>query len=174
MNSNYNGLANSVFDPNASSYNGYNDYTTSQYKRPSFLDSIKTQRVGQNNALTNTTDNMNKSVTMNTDLTTIPGSQQTQMLNDQWSFNPSSSSSSSSASTGIMGNLTDWFGKQGNLNMMQGALGLGNLGLGLASYLQQSQYLKKQGNLLDQQISNNAYEMNQRKRMNDALDAQHV
>jgi hypothetical protein len=82
--------------------------------------------------------------------------------------------SSNPASTGIMGNMSKWFGDQGNMNMMQGALGLGGLGLGLASYLQQSKLLGKQGQLLDQQISNNSYEMNQRKRMNDALDAQHV
>lgn len=66
---------------------------------------------------------------------------------------------------------SDWFGKQGNMNMLQGAMGLGQMGLGLASYLQQSKYLNKQGQLLDQQISNNSYEMNQRKRMNQALDS---
>lgn len=71
----------------------------------------------------------------------------------------------------IWDKTSDWFGKQGNMNMLQSAWDLGQIGLGLASYLQQSKYLNKQSQLLDQQIANNAYEMNQRKRMNQALDA---
>lgn len=166
MNSNYNGLASSVFDPNAGSYSGYNDYTTSQYKRPSFLDSLK---LGQSNTVANKTDNTSPMISINANDAPVNGetiSSIDKTFQGLQSSNP--------ASTGIMSNLTDWFGKQGNMNMLQGAMGLGGLGLGLASYLQQSKLLGKQGQLLDQQISNNSYEMGQRKRMNDALDAQHV
>ena len=57
---------------------------------------------------------------------------------------------------------SDWFGDKGNQFMVHTGLGLGQLGLGLASYLQQSDFMKKQGKLLDQQLASNQYEMDRR------------
>ena len=57
--------------------------------------------------------------------------------------------------------------------MLQTGFGAANLGLGLASYLQQSDFMKKQGKLLDQQLASNQYEMDRRKGFSQALaDAQ--
>ena len=64
-----------------------------------------------------------------------------------------------------------WFGDKGNQAMIDAGLGLGKLGLGLASYLSQSDYLKKQGKLLDQQLASNRYEMGQREKINNALNS---
>ncbi len=58
--------------------------------------------------------------------------------------------------------LSDWFGNKGNQAMLQTGFGAANLGLGLASYLQQSDFMKKQGKLLDQQLASNQYEMDRR------------
>ena len=63
---------------------------------------------------------------------------------------------------GLFGQASDWFGNKGNQAMIGAGLGLGQLGLGLASYLQQSDFMKKQGKLLDQQLASNQYEMDRR------------
>ena len=71
------------------------------------------------------------------------------------------------------GEASDWFGDKGNQAMIGAGLGVGQLGLGLASYLQQSDFMKKQGKLLDQQLASNQYEMDRRKGFSQALaDAQ--
>lgn len=66
---------------------------------------------------------------------------------------------------------SDWFDKKGNQAMIGAGLGVGQLGLGLASYLSQSDFMKKQGKLLDQQLASNRYEMGQREKMNNALNS---
>lgn len=66
---------------------------------------------------------------------------------------------------------SDWFSNNGNQFMVRAGLGVGQLGLGLASYLQQSDFMKKQGKLLDQQLASNKYEMGQREKMNNALNS---
>lgn len=63
--------------------------------------------------------------------------------------------------------------QRGAMGAVQAGLGVGQLGLGLASYLQQSDFMKKQGKLLDQQLASNQYEMDRRKGFSQALaDAQ--
>ncbi len=57
---------------------------------------------------------------------------------------------------------SEWFGDKGNQFMVHTGLGVGQLGLGLASYLQQSDFMKKQGKLLDQQLASNQYEIDRR------------
>ena len=64
-----------------------------------------------------------------------------------------------------------WFGDKGNQAMIGAGLGLGQLGLGLASYLQQSDFMKKQGKLLDQQLASNQYEMDRREGFSNAMAA---
>lgn len=70
--------------------------------------------------------------------------------------------------SGLFGEKNDpnswskWFGDKGNQFMVGAGLGLGQLGLGLASYLQQSDFMKKQGKLLDQQLASNQYEIDRR------------
>jgi hypothetical protein len=59
--------------------------------------------------------------------------------------------------------LANWFEDRGNQFMVHTGFGLANLGLGLASYLQQSDFMKKQGKVLDQQIANNDYNMNKQR-----------
>ena len=61
---------------------------------------------------------------------------------------------------GYFGNLLA--GNRGAMNAAQVGMGVGQLGLGLASYLQQSDFMKKQGKLLDQQLASNRYEMDRR------------
>lgn len=74
---------------------------------------------------------------------------------------------------GLFGQASDWLGNRNNQMLVNTGLGVGQLGLGLASYLQQSDFMKKQGKLLDQQIASNQYEMDRRKRFSQALaDAQ--
>ena len=72
------------------------------------------------------------------------------------------------ASTGE-NSLSSWFGDKGNQAMLQTGFGAANLGLGLASYLQQSDFMKKQGNLLDQQLASNQYEMDRRQGFSNAM-----
>jgi hypothetical protein len=61
-------------------------------------------------------------------------------------------------------------GDSGAYNTVQAGLGIGQLGLGLASYLQQKETAEKQGKLLDQQISNNKFEMGNRRKMVEAFN----
>ena len=63
---------------------------------------------------------------------------------------------------------SDWFGDKGNQFMVNTGLGLGSLGLGLASYLQQSDFMKKQGKLLDQQLASNQYNIDRQKASDEA------
>ena len=70
---------------------------------------------------------------------------------------------------GLWGEASDWFGNRGNQAMIQTGFGLGSLGLGLASYLQNSDFMKKQGKLLDQQLASNQYEMDRRQGFSQAL-----
>ena len=69
------------------------------------------------------------------------------------------------------GEASDWFGNKGNQAMLQTGFGAANLGLGLASYLQQSDISKKQGKLLDQQLASNQYEMDRRQGFSNAMAA---
>ena len=74
---------------------------------------------------------------------------------------------------GLFGQASDWLGNRNNQTLVNAGLGVGQLGLGLASYLQQSDFMKKQGKLLDQQLASNQYEMDRRKGFSQALaDAQ--
>lgn len=74
---------------------------------------------------------------------------------------------------GLFGQTADWLGNRNNQMLVNAGLGVGQLGLGLASYLQQSDFMKKQGKLLDQQLASNQYEMDRRKGFSQALaDAQ--
>lgn len=67
--------------------------------------------------------------------------------------------------------LSDWFKDRGNQAMLQTGFGAANLGLGLASYLQQSDFMNKQGKLLDQQLASNKYEMDRRQGFSNAMAA---
>ena len=64
--------------------------------------------------------------------------------------------------------LSDWFGNKGNQAMIGAGLGVGQLGLGLASYLEQSDFMKKQGKLLDQQLASNQYNIDRQKTSDEA------
>ncbi len=64
-----------------------------------------------------------------------------------------------------------WFEDKGNQAMLQTGFGAANLGLGLTSYLQQSDFMKKQGKLLDQQLASNKYEMDRRQGFSNAMAA---
>lgn len=55
-----------------------------------------------------------------------------------------------------------WLKGLDNKDLLGFGLGAGQLGLGLASYLSNSDFMKKQGNLIDQQIANNRMEMDNR------------
>ena len=71
------------------------------------------------------------------------------------------------------GEAADWAGNKNNQSLIGMGLGAANVGLGLANYLQSSDFMKKQGRLLDQQIANNTYEMGRRQGFSRALaDAQ--
>ena len=70
---------------------------------------------------------------------------------------------------GWFGQASDWLGNRNNQMLVNAGLGVGQLGLGLASYLQQSDFMKKQGKLLDQQLASNQYEMDRRKGFSQAL-----
>lgn len=61
--------------------------------------------------------------------------------------------------------------QRGAMGAVQAGLGVGQLGLGLASYLQQSDFMKKQGKLLDQQLASNKYEMDRRQGFSNAMAA---
>ncbi len=74
-------------------------------------------------------------------------------------------------STSGDGSWGKWFGDKGNQAMIGAGLGVGQLGLGLASYLQQSDFMKKQGKLLDQQLASNKYEMDRREGFSNAMAA---
>ena len=63
---------------------------------------------------------------------------------------------------------SEWFGDKGNQAMIGAGLGLGQLGLGLASYLSQSDFMKKQGKLLDQQLASNQYNIDRQKASDEA------
>ena len=71
------------------------------------------------------------------------------------------------------GEAADWAGNKNNQALVGMGLGATQVGLGLANYLQSSDFMKKQGRLLDQQIANNEYEMGRRQGFSRALaDAQ--
>lgn len=71
------------------------------------------------------------------------------------------------------GEAADWAGDKNNQALVGMGLGATQVGLGLANYLQSSDFMKKQGRLLDQQIANNEYEMGRRQGFSRALaDAQ--
>jgi hypothetical protein len=166
------GLASSTIDNS-----GYDQYGVPKPKSPSWFGSSGSySTLGQNNSFSNKVDNSNPTAASTTNFNNTPTDGATiDSINQQFQGLKSGVPGLGGGSNdGIMGNLSSWFGKQNNMNMMQAGLGIGQMGLGLASYLDQSKYLKKQGTLLDQQIGNNTYEMNQRKRMNNALDAAHV
>lgn len=63
---------------------------------------------------------------------------------------------------GLFGQASDWLGDRNNQMLVNAGLGAGQLGLGLASYLQRSDFMKKQGKLLDQQLASNQYEIDRR------------
>ena len=110
-----------------------------------------------------------------------PNSEQSKLLSDQMKgFNVAGNVTGSTAEglsglaaqgafggttpeKGWFGQAADWFGNKNNQMLVNAGLGVGQLGLGLASYLQQSDFMNKQGKLLDQQIANNQYEMDRRK-----------
>lgn len=76
-------------------------------------------------------------------------------------------------SKGWWGEAADWAGDKNNQALIGMGLGATQVGLGLANYLQSSDFMKKQGRLLDQQIANNEYEMGRRQGFSKALaDAQ--
>jgi len=58
--------------------------------------------------------------------------------------------------------LENLFGTDSGRAMVNAGLGVGQLGLGLASYLSNAKMLKKQGALMDQQLANNTKEMARR------------
>ena len=66
------------------------------------------------------------------------------------------------------GSWSKWFGDKGNQAMIGAGLSAGQLGLGLASYLSQSDFLKKQGKLLDQQLASNQYNIDRQKASDEA------
>ena len=74
-----------------------------------------------------------------------------------------------------IGNSQDWFGADGmlaqNKDAIGAGLGLGQLGLGLAGYLDQRKIAGKQRQLLDQQIANNKEVMANRKQRNADITA---
>lgn len=61
-----------------------------------------------------------------------------------------------------MSGLDKLFGTDSGRAMVNAGLGVGQLGLGLASYLSNAKMLKKQGALMDQQLANNTKEMARR------------
>jgi len=61
-----------------------------------------------------------------------------------------------------MSGLDKLFGTDNGRAMVNAGLGVGQLGLGLASYLSNAKMLKKQGALMDQQLANNTKEMARR------------
>jgi hypothetical protein len=71
--------------------------------------------------------------------------------------------------TSFLEDAAKWAGDKDNQALVGMGLGASKIGLGLASYLQSSDFMKKQGNLLDQQIANNEYVMNNRKQFSNAL-----
>jgi hypothetical protein len=78
-----------------------------------------------------------------------------------------------SSGSGWWSEAADWAGDKNNQSLIGMGLGAANVGLGLANYLQSSDFMKKQGRLLDQQIANNEYEMGRRQGFSSALaDAQ--
>lgn len=109
-----------------------------------------------------------------------PNSEQSKLLSDQMrGFNVTGNVTGSTAeglsglaaqgafggttpSKGLFGQAADWFGNKNNQMLVNAGLGVGQLGLGLASYLQQSDFMKKQGRLLDQQLASNQYEIDRR------------
>lgn len=120
-----------------------------------------------------------------------PNSEQSKLLSDQMKgFNVAGNVTGSTAEglsglaaqgafggttigKGLVGQASDWLGNRNNQTLVNAGLGVGQLGLGLASYLQQSDFMKKQGKLLDQQLASNQYEMDRRKGFSQALaDAQ--
>lgn len=95
------------------------------------------------------------------------GSTQDLMLKNQWdSFDDGASKIGSSQEGGI----GSWFADKGNMNMIGVGAGIGQMGLGLASFLQQKDLAKKQGRLLDQQLEHNRYEMDNRKALQASLN----
>lgn len=72
---------------------------------------------------------------------------------------------------GLFGQAADWLGNKNNQMLVNAGLGVGQLGLGLVSYLQQSDFMKKQGKLLDQQLASNQYEIDRRQGFSNAMAA---
>lgn len=58
---------------------------------------------------------------------------------------------------------TPWYSNMTGYEMVKGGLGVGQLGLGVASYLENAKTAKKQRELMDQQISSNRFLLNQAK-----------
>jgi hypothetical protein len=73
------------------------------------------------------------------------------------------------SSKGFLADAASWAGDKDNQALVGMGLGASRIGLGLASYLQSSDLMKKQSSLLDQQIANNEYVMNNRKQFSNAL-----
>jgi len=63
--------------------------------------------------------------------------------------------------------LSGWF--KDNQSMLNAGLGLGNIALGLANYSTTKDWYNKQGQLVDQQIANNAWNMQNKKNIQDAF-----
>ena len=72
--------------------------------------------------------------------------------------------------TSELSGLDKLFGTDSGRAMVDTGLGIGQLGLGLASYLSNAKMLKKQGALMDQQLANNAKEMARRDSALSAFD----
>lgn len=68
------------------------------------------------------------------------------------------------AGTGFMGGLNDMLGtNMSGMDALKGGLGLGQLGLGVMSFLDQKKTAKKQRGLMDQQMAQNSFLLNQAK-----------
>ena len=118
-----------------------------------------------------------------------PNSEQSKLLSDQMKgFNVAGNVTGSTAEglsglaaqgafggttpeKGWFGQAADWFGNKNNQMLVNAGLGVGQLGLGLASYLSQSDFLNKQGKLIDQQLASNRYEMDRRKKFGEGFAA---
>jgi hypothetical protein len=70
-------------------------------------------------------------------------------------------------SAGNMNGLSDWF--KDNQSMINAGLGVGGLALGLANYGTMKDWYGKQGQLIDQQIANNAWNMQNKKDIQSAF-----